>query len=230
VIRTLLGGPVRASSLAGAALAAALLVFASAAPAAPISVTVSGPSAPVTVGSTFALDLRIAGLGPNVPLSGYDFSLRYDGALVGYQSATFSTALGNPATDFYAAGPVATAFTSGPSRYVNLVAVSGLFDADLLARQPDDGFSLLTLLFRADGPGTASFGLELLGLPGALQPPGFLGAFDEATGNIDVLEVVLGGARVTIDAPVSVPEPGSAWLLTLALGAVASRAARRRQA
>jgi hypothetical protein len=210
-------------------LAALLLTAAGAATAAPISVTIVGPSAPVAANSTFTLDLRVAGLGPQVPLSGYDFSLRYDGALVSYQSATFSTALGGAAAD-YADGPAATAFSTGGGRYVNLLAVSALFDDELLSRQPDDGFSLLTLVFRATGAGTASFGLELLGLPGALQPPGFLGGFDAAAGDIDVLEATLGGARVTIAPSVPVPEPGSASLvLALALVAAASRAARRRQ-
>jgi hypothetical protein len=206
-------------------LAALLLAAAGAATAAPISVTIAGPSAPVAPGATFTLDLRVGGLGPQVPLSGYDFSLRYDDSLVSYQSATFSTALGGTAAD-YADGPAAAPFTAAAVRYVNLLAVSALFDDELLSRQPDGGFSLLTLVFRAGNvAGDASFGLALLG-PGGVATPGFLGAFGE-TGP-DVLDATLGAARVSIAAPVGVPEPGTGSLVVaFALIAVVARAARR---
>jgi Tol biopolymer transport system component len=154
------------------------------------------------IGSSFTVDVTIAGLAaPGPPsLRSFDLDVTFAAALVSFDGLDFGPHLGSPPT-------TAIAGFSYGGGLVDLFEVSLLSTPTLETGQPAS-FVLATLHFTALAEGVASFGLSQLDLADAVGAP-------------IVPSSVNGG-----DVPIVVPEPGSAALLLL--GGVLLASLRRR--
>lgn len=175
--------------LSGAAGAAALFIT-------PATQTVG-------LGQQVALTVQVSDVLP-AGLGAYDFTLRYDPAVLGFASVDDAQGLGT------AIGLAATDVGAG----VLLSDFSFELTADLLALQSPD-FALFTIYFNALSVGSSALTVENL-------------ATFDAAGH--ALAYGASGAMVTVAPPASrLPEPGGLALVGLALLAMACSALWRRQ-
>jgi len=164
------------------------------------SIGFSPASQPGSVGNPVSFDVTVSGLGGEI-VSSYDLDVSFDPAVLQATGVTFTNALGD--ADLL---EVLLDFDLTTAGLVDMSALSLLTDAELLAIQGGDGFTLATLEFVVIGPGAST--LDFL-----FGPP------NEITGaNGAVLDVTPVSALL-------VPEPNS--LLLLAMGALLAGTARR---
>jgi hypothetical protein len=180
---------------------AVLLLLASALDARAAGISLVPATASPSVGSSFALDLVISGLGAGAPpsLGAFDVVVAYDAGAITFSGATFGTLLGSvPGEASTDVVPV--------SGSAELAQVSLLAPAALDGLQPAS-FTLATLSFVATSatPSTISIDSALLS--------DSLGSSLELT--------ALTGARITPVAPSAVPEPGAFLLYGAGLVLVA---------
>jgi Cohesin domain len=170
-----------------------------------VSLHLTTPVGNVTVGSTVAVTIGIAGLsaGAAPGVGAFDLDIRFDAALLGFQSASFGTGL-----DVFGLGNVQTV-TLGTGT-VNLFEVALDTPADLIANQ-SSGFRLATLTFSALAAGTSALTINL-------------NALSDAAGG--TLPAALSGTSITVAA--AIPEP-QAYLLMLSGLAVLAGASRGRR-
>lgn len=181
-----------------AALQAGLAGKASAA-----AIFVTPPSQSIGLGGQVALTVQVADVLP-AGLGAYDFTLRFDPAVLGFARVDDAHGLGA------AVGLAATDVGGG----VLLSDFSFELTADLLAVQSSD-FALFTIYFDALGIGTSSLSID------------GLSTFD-AAGN--ALAYGVAGASVTVTPRATgLPEPASLALVLLALLAMARCAGPWRQ-
>lgn len=186
-------------------VAAAVVAALAAAPASAVSIALAPATVTPEPGATFAVELRVAGLGEGAApsLGAFDVTLSFDPAAVAFTSVSFDEFLGTiPAQAF-------ADFTPGAGTLA-LASFSLLPTAALDALQPGS-FRLATIVFEAVGAGPSA-----IDVTAALLGDGFGGRLALATAPI--------GVQVQ-----PIPEPAAALAFGLGLAAVA-RASRRRRA
>jgi hypothetical protein len=168
-------------------------------------------------GSPFTIDVVITGLATEGQiLSTYDFLIAFDPAIVGFTAAQSGGALG--------AGSLFDA-TAGVGS-VNLFELSVLSDAELAALQGDT-LTLASLTFLGLGLGTSTIDFSLFFALGGAQ------VTDPQTGGTQTFDLLslpfdAAAASATI-VPRTVPEPGTAALLALALASLVARTSRAKR-
>jgi len=184
-------------------LALLLLALLFAARGEAVSIGLDPSPVATSAGSTFTLDLVVAGLGDGAApsLGSYDLDVLFDASVLALDAVAFGALLGGPADSLQAAAEIVAGTW-------DVSELSLLSPSELDALQPTS-FVLATLSFSALAAGTTS--VTLTGLAGD--------AFGRA------LDLQLGAARVEIAGGAVVPEPGAALLF--ACGALAVARARR---
>jgi hypothetical protein len=169
-----------------------------------VSLALTPVNSVAAVGDTVAIAIEIAGLGVGTPptLSSFDLDVGFDPSVLGFQSASFGTALGTGADVLTSAGLL------GPNS-IDVAAASLLSSATLDAAQPAS-FVLATLFFKALAPGVSPLAIADAILADTSSVPGGNQIFVDA----------LGAASVTV-APV--PEPAA--LLVFGAGVLLVRGA-----
>ena len=177
-------------------------------PAGAVSISLS-PASITPSGSSFSIDLIVAGLGAaGAPsLGAFDVGIAFDASFLGFDSATYGSQLG-------AVPAEATTGTTTPvAGLVRVAEVSFLSPAQLDALQPADSFALATLTFDVlPGPitsGTLSFAAPL--------------TLSDAFANSLVIDSARGA---TVSLSPAVPEPTGFLVFATGL-AIATRRARR---
>lgn len=155
------------------------------------------------VGETILMDLWISDLAPSAgeALGGFDLAMSYDGAVTDYQTSVFGEELNN--YDFFAL----EADELG-SNAVRHAGVSLSFD---LSNQMSS-FKLFTLEFMA-----AQVGESVLALDQVLLSDAF---------GFEIVEPQTFSATITVEGPITVPEPGTLALMVTGLMALTWRRSR----
>jgi hypothetical protein len=190
-----------ASAVAAAAVVAAL----AAAPAGALSIALAPATVTPEPGATFAVELRVAGLGDGAApsLGAFDVTLAFDPAAVAFTSVSFDEFLGTIPAQALAD------FTPGAGTLA-LASFSLLPPATLDALQPGS-FRLATIVFEAVGAGPSA-----IDVTSALLGDGFGGRL--------ALSAAPTGVQVQ-----PIPEPAAALVFGVCVAAVA-RASRQRRA
>lgn len=165
----------------------------------------------VAVGTQLDVALQISGLGEGAApsLSTFDVDVTFSGSLLSFASAAFGDPGSGDQLDLSGLGSV-TAVSPAPSA-VNLFELSLDLPADLVALQAAS-FTLATLTFTAQAPGTSSLAITVNALGDANGVPLFA-------------ELV--GASVTGEGAAAVDEPESLLLAAAALLALVQALQRR---
>lgn len=169
-------------------------------------------------GSSFSVDVVISGLNGQVPalaLTDFDLDISYNSLLLGASGVTFGTGLGNPADIFgsdLSAPGIVDLFAVSFANYPTLRGLQG------------DSFRLATLSFNALAPGTDSLAFVqneffIVDLINADNQDPVNGADPAACESRSCVGV--GGARVVIHQPSTVPEPSTFLLLAMTILAMA---------
>jgi len=153
-------------------------------------VTLTPASVSASSGEPVIVNIQVSDLGAGNVLGAFDLNVSYNPALFLLGSVVFGKSLGDPLL-FEAL----TTFSVAPG-VINLAEVSLLSPAQLDAAQGDT-FSIAMLTFAGIAPGTATFSL------------------------LDTSRLIDGfGVPLTLSTPTAVPEPGSLFLVVLALAAM----------
>jgi hypothetical protein len=197
------------------AVAAAALLGATAATAAPVVVSFAPSSMNVAVGGPYSIDINISGLGSQI-VSAFDLNIKFNPAVVGSFTYSLGAGLGGPWDSFEESVP--------PSDFgVHAYSLTQL-DSDIADLQTDDAFTLMTLDFMglADGVSALFFGnspdfeLNLVGRDGR--------SLEDVSFGRACIAVGQGDCRITV------PEPATYALIGVALaGALVPGFLRRRR-
>lgn len=204
--------------LSAISIAAGMALAAGSANAA-IALSFTPSSSHINVGDLVSIDVSISGLGAQV-LSGYDLNFLYDASVLNWGSITiYQSPFGtDPFSDYLARD-------NGLAQGGNLGfdITSFLTDAELSATQSDD-FLLFNFIFKGMADGVTNFTL-------GTDPD-----FERLFVGLDALalDVNVGNACIAVGTGncQTIPEPGTAALLAIALlgaGVTAGNARRRRQ-
>lgn len=163
-------------------------------------------SATTPVGSSFSVDVVASGLGAgSAPsLGGYDLDVSFDASVLSFANVAWGTGL-----DVHGSGLNIQLPDSSTAGLVNLFEVSFDSGSDLDLLQ-GDAFTLFTVTFNANAPGTSALTLSQRG------------PLSDAAGN--ALTADFNNASVTV-APV--PLPAAAWLFASGLAGAMGFARRR---
>jgi hypothetical protein len=181
-------------------LATVLLAFASAASASSIVLT-GNPAAQIkTLGqqATVTIDSSTGFVGD------FDLNISWDSAIVSLFDIDYGTQLGGPGNSLQ------NPFVFGGGT-VNASEISLLSAAALMALQPGQTATLLTLVFNTLAVGTTAVNIAVVALGDEIGLPH------------DQLAVVPASITVIDGGPAPVPEPGSMMLLVTGLGWLARR-------
>lgn len=184
--------------------AAVLLTLGLTAAAQSASLSIAAPATPVTVGSSFSVELQIADLAANQALSVFDLQLGFDPALLQFNSYRLQDPLG--LLDQQQAVDLSRGLIAAGQLHVGELSL-----LEDLSAQPK-AFVLLTLNFSANAAGISSLNFSQA-------------TFGDAWGA--ALPMNLNGSSVTVSA---VPEPSQTALLLGGLGLIGLSTQRRRQA
>lgn len=176
-----------------------------------LTIDLAPASQTAVAGHSFELALRVSGLGEKVApsLSVFDLDVLFDPLAVSFESATF----GDPALGDMLAPTVTSEAVLPSVGILNLLSLSDADPSALNDGQPG-GFTLATLRFRAQSPGTTAFDLSI----------NALGDADGAGLTPDAVN----GASVQIVTSQAVPDGGPGLMAAVAFGAlmIAHRATR----
>ena len=189
--------------VSGSFIFALVMAIAGTASAATINVGFSPVVRATTVGNSVSVALFVSGLDPEVSVGSFDIFVEYDSNIIRASDVSFGPFLGNPNLGTALAG---FDITSIPDQ-AEIFEVSLLSETELTALQDpvrNSGFSLASIIFLAETPGTSP-----LNLAEALAA--------DASGT--ALAIAAGNGAITV-VPVLMPEPGTLSLTLLALLAI----------
>ena len=184
-----------------------LLMLLLSSPATAVIISFSPSSDSVNINAVFDIDIVISDLyaadSSREIVSAFDLDILYDSALLNATAVTFGSLLGDP--DFLSFETITDSVLS-PGR-IDLFELSLLTNADLLALQPNDSFTLATLSFKALAVGSSLLTFDPLVSPG-INVTGYdpLSPF--------ALDNTAGQARVNV---VAAAEPGILFLFLTGL-------------
>ncbi|ABG41269.1 PEP motif putative anchor-like protein [Paraglaciecola sp. T6c] len=161
-------------------------------------ITMTPSSQTIELGETANVDVSISDFATDQYLGAYDFEVAFNDSILSVSNIVFGTELGFSFQDEFSFG-------------ANLHAVleSSLEDAQYLVDNQASEFLLFSIEFTAVGFGTSSvaFDSSLLG---------------DQDGN-EITDVDFNSARITVNNPNAVPEPGALSLLLAGFAFVAIR-------
>lgn len=163
----------------------------------------------INLGDTIEMQVLISGLDGEKTLGVYDLDLHYDASLFSLINLFWGDAVKGNQLDLAGAGNLQDSLSG--SGWLNLLEVSFDDAQDLIANQADE-FTLFRIVFTSIAIGSGNFFVTN-------------NVTGDAYGNNLIIDTI-SDSQVTVNNPVSVPEPSSLLMLLLGLLAVAALRAK----